>query len=77
MSDPAIEAADRAEAKWTKSGPYRDLVADAARGALAPIRELHKPVGSRVAKADLCVECSVHWPCATAKLCYTSEELNR
>lgn len=115
MSDPAVEAARRAyrppvhrydEITW------RELES-AAREALKPIRELHKPEVIKViscpleceiheddcpANADftVCAECyrfaeddmgvyfddggteitSVEWPCATARLVYSAEELS-
>lgn len=110
-TDPAIEAARRAESEsqWWKfpdAMPWdSDHAEDAAREALAPIRELHKPAiriadwSSGVRFVDRCPTChgkaGVHecgcwadsdadvwcqscgtaWPCPTAKLCYTTEEL--
>lgn len=91
MADPAIEAAQRAwvanEALdgiaycpgegglWTP-----DAMEAAAREALKPIRELHRlvtvPDGGRV-----CHSCwnsfgeYMRWPCPTAQLIYTTEEL--
>lgn len=77
MSDPAVEAAQRA---WDKNKVRSFSVQRvmAAREALAPLRELHQPVneccdecgGSRV-----CCECEWQWPCATARLIYREDEL--
>lgn len=89
MSDPAILAAQRAI-----DGPHgvaaaRDehaapLAVDAAREALAPIRDLHKPSANHCdahandsACCAECIECGQLWPCDTARLIYTSEELNQ
>lgn len=93
MSDPAVEAAQRAWASnealdgidyspgeggfWTP-----DAMEAAAREALKPIRELHVPVvhddehtSERWAECRECL--GAHWPCATAELIYTTEELAR
>ncbi|NDK91755.1 hypothetical protein GYA93_19575 [Gordonia desulfuricans] len=59
-------AALRAEVKRLREG----IVAD-----LAPIRELHKPSGDDCRCCIHCIECEQLWPCATARLIYTSEEL--
>lgn len=79
MSDPAVEAANRAEAAsgWWKSGgstPWDSGYAtDSAREALKPIRELHVPVvyGPDITD-ETWVECkscrAEEWPCATALL---------
>lgn len=86
MSDPAIEAAQRA---WhaEDDGPHDGFVRAgrlvvAAREALKPIRELHVPVihadehtSERWAECRECL--GAYWPCETAKLIYTSEELAR
>jgi len=84
MTDPAIEAARRAR----YSPHYPDLPVPmwneiaAAREALKPVRELHckclNGVGDWV-----CAECSwrdvlnIHWPCDTAKLIYSDEDLEK
>ena len=85
MSDPAVEAAARAFAQiedddltYASERDKTALIA-AAREALAPIRELHKRAylndnPYEPAEWD-CGECETHWPCATAKLIYPSEEL--
>ncbi len=114
MSDPAVEAARRVLDEWVNDtwNASRDFVAEAAaREALAPLRELHKPVqavhswGEPERLVPRCPEClgraGVHpcgcwadvdiqfacstcryrsgrhedWPCPTAKLIYTTEEL--
>lgn len=82
MSDPAVEAARRAWDKSNTSGlrkswdqlegnTFTQMQIDAANEALAPIRKLHRPAPSD----DLCIVCC-YWPCATARLIYTTEELN-
>lgn len=81
MSDPAVEAAQRAHDRLTDGMCTASLERHritAAREALAPIRELH-----RVGLTDNpyydndkeCIECREDWPCATARLVYPSEEL--
>lgn len=83
MSDPAIEAAQRALESHT-GGVLQ--MADIAREALKPIRELHKPLfveaqDATGTDAELCDVCRnergyrVEWPCETAKLIYSAEEL--
>ena len=89
MSDPVYEAAERAELNYN-GGPPRDwrnwersarktrqMVA--AREALRPIRELHKPTsnGTPGHPMPYCVGCGEDWPCQTAELCYTSEDLDQ
>lgn len=83
--DPAVQAAQRADemcdGTWIDGG--RELAVTAAREALAPIRELHRPtehtrlVGfPRAYQAEpYCVEDQKSWPCDTARLCYTTGEL--
>lgn len=89
MSDPAVEAAERAEREsgWWKSSyaaPWdRDYAIWSAREALAPIRELHQagePFEDdneyvRGIWVTNCRECRDDWPCATARLVYSSDEL--
>ena len=94
MADPAIEAAQRAwvanEALdgiaycpgegglWTP-----DAMEAAAREALKPLRELHRP--TPIGWETFCEHCVEYcepvrhkqWPCHTAKLIYTTEELAR
>lgn len=87
MSDPAIEAARtawRAELPLVPAEhfigqtPPRNLTR-AAREALKPIRELHTPEIVRSLDDEQWTECTscygAHWPCETAKLIYTTEEL--
>jgi hypothetical protein len=91
VSDPAVEAAQRALDDMPMLGEscatqtvLKALVletgADAAREALKPVRELHYAV-QWTNRRRCCVHCSdssgspVEWPCATARLVYTSEEL--
>ncbi|QED11197.1 hypothetical protein SEA_LOLAVINCA_6 [Mycobacterium phage LolaVinca] len=75
MSDPAEEAAQRAMRKvHDHPRPNHDLIA-AAREALKPIRELHQPRWKL--SASICDHCRHSWPCDTAKLIYTAEELER
>ena len=84
--DPAVQAAQRAFARIENDeltyAPERakDMIA-AAREALAPIREMHRPF-QRVdyPGADgrtVCNHClgPTDWPCLTARLCYTTDEL--
>lgn len=70
MSDPVVEAAQRAWRNWPDD--VDEKLAVAAAGEMAkPIRKLHRrnsePPGE-------CVECGL-WPCNTARLIYTPEEL--
>ncbi|AKJ72645.1 hypothetical protein PP301_gp077 [Gordonia phage GMA2] len=84
-TDPAVEAAQRALPPYGPAVVHeRDLKTGIAaiREALAPIRELHKPFHHYSPNADYaCVNCSDDqgdpepWPCPTAQLIYTSEEL--
>lgn len=79
MSDPAVEAARRAFDKlWPDQGDFefnfdsstREYAVDAAREALAPLRELHRRDG------DYCWTCDhTDWPCPTARLVYSADEL--
>ncbi|WP_066904436.1 hypothetical protein [Mycolicibacterium houstonense] len=88
MSDPAIEAAQR---MWirryggdghfdrsVRNGDVGAFVVDAAREALKPIRELHYPREGSVSAMypDPLCNCGDDWPCDTAKLIYTTEELS-
>lgn len=80
MSDPAIEAARRVEVMRLagKLGPQTREEA-AAREMANPIRDVHKPEDNwsfeRQSLDRNCAECDVEWPCYTAKLIYTTEEL--
>lgn len=82
MGDPAVEAAQRAhEANLGKLIDH-DTVLAAAREALSPIRKLHQ---RSFYDGPICSHCidigddgefwGYPWPCETAKLVYTSEEL--
>lgn len=83
MSDPAVEAAERAAVTAECTG--RGLVIAAAREALAPIRELHVPdcgCGDDHVRFHIgpdcdpvCLDCGQLFPCATARLVYTTYEL--
>lgn len=88
MSDPAFAAATRAvetSHEWPKIN-YYDLVT-AAHEALKPIRELHKPAWSNCINAccsgeqcpnryRACGSDDEEWPCATARLVYSEDELS-
>lgn len=84
MSDPAVEAARRQLAAqfgqpWTDEGMYTFRVrTESAREALATIRELHALCGDCSIKHPHCEHCGpdTAWPCDTARLIYTSEELS-
>lgn len=87
--DPAIEAATRAMPEsYARQMPEYGIALAAASEALAPIRDLHKrhrdlewdgewsaPYCQTCAHefyGDLCYQ---PWPCTTAKLVYSTEEL--
>lgn len=93
MTDPAIEAAQRAwAANETLDGiDYNpgegglwapDAMESAAREALKPIRDLHRPFITNDPRSPHDVVCN-HclgpkvWPCSTARFAYTTEELER
>lgn len=79
-SDPAVQAAQRARMDGRSNHVQRVA---AAREALKPIRELHKPVETYAKDGsigcDHCWDCrndiNEPWPCDTAKLIYSAEEL--
>lgn len=80
MADPAVEVAQRVWHAWTYTdASLKDLAEAAAREALKPIRELHKPEVVRSPDDEQWTECAVcygsYWPCATARLIYSTEEL--
>ena len=77
MSDPAIEAAQRAwDAIPERSYKTRtDVMEAAAREALKPIRRAHFAHHVPVDNWTCCPHCAVTWPCDTAKLAYSTEEL--
>ena len=71
-ADPAIAAAERASLNG-KALRYKNEGVAAAREALAPIRALHRPHYGML----WCREDQQRWPCQTAYLIYTREELNQ
>ncbi|ATN88657.1 hypothetical protein SEA_DEMSCULPINBOYZ_62 [Mycobacterium phage Demsculpinboyz] len=87
MSDPAIEAVERSlPYEYEADEVMTDVAVRVAREVLKPIRELHRPRWSNCINAccsgedcrlrdRVCEHCEVDWPCDTAKLIYTSEEL--
>lgn len=83
MTDPAIKAAQRVELP-RQVEHHRVAAVQGAREALKPIRELHKPGPiSRLSTAWMvggtaeCTTCRRDWPCSTARLIYTTEELDQ
>lgn len=82
MSDPAIESAQRAIGKVARSEPYR-WAEQGAREMSAAIRELHCVAESESENAmeSVCATCfseegnPVCWPCPTARLVYSTDEL--
>ena len=88
MSDPATEAVQRSWPRWRKlvSNRPRVYMEVAAREAVKPIRQLHKPQWNNCINAccsgeqcrhrnQVCEHDYDEWPCDTAKLAYTSEEV--
>lgn len=89
MSDPAIDAVlravqvtrERRGETFHVEGPeiYEllcDVAEDAAREMAKPIRERHRlDHDAWELIPDKCAECHRPWPCETAKLIYTTEEL--
>lgn len=84
MPDPAVEAAQRALLSTSSEVP--EVIA--AREMAQPIRELHKPSewfncinaccsGEECKhRSRYCMTCDMaEWPCETAKLIYSTEEL--
>ena len=78
MSDPAVEAAERA---WdsAENSTESQAARAGAREALAPLRELHRKVPKRNGWdghwSDVCIACAALWPSPTDRLIYPSEEL--
>ncbi|PVA17109.1 hypothetical protein DDJ46_17825 [Mycobacteroides abscessus] len=80
MSDPAVEAAQRAYSQerqdFARPGLLPAMEA-AAREMAKSVQELHRPTGW----GGECVVCfdsegrGIPWPCETAKRVYPSEEL--
>jgi hypothetical protein len=91
VRDPAIEAAQRVwdeiEDNDATFDPVLDIecaeLVDAAREALAPIRERHRPYDRPIygsAQTErVCRHClgPIKWPCPDARDAYSSEELER
>ncbi|AEK06483.1 hypothetical protein PBI_SEBATA_6 [Mycobacterium phage Sebata] len=85
MSDPAIEAVERSlPYEYEADEVMADVAVRVAREVLKPIRELHQPgYGYKLPRTEssrpesFCKHCEVKWPCDTAKLIYTTEELER
>lgn len=83
MSDPAIEAAQRAFAEyWPDQGAFEfgysnegRFGIDAAREMAKPIRELHRVERGEYENEKYCTACGNRWPCDTAKLVFTTAEL--
>ncbi|UQE74214.1 hypothetical protein MYK68_16000 [Gordonia sp. PP30] len=86
MSDPVMDAACRVTLPGGLDPTVLPLMVAAAREALAPIRALHRK-HTDGEEESYCVECChiygdgyeltyQPWPCDTARLIYTSEELN-
>lgn len=88
MADPVIEAAQRAwengpdeVAKFLyrqgEDGIWSPVAMEAAaREAVKPIRELHQRVDDgHPSGLPTCEHCQGDWPCSTASLIYTTEEL--
>lgn len=86
MSDPAADAAQRAMGECIAAcgdpgeqlgAVLNDLSRAAAREALLPLRELHRPVdGDPGGYMKVCQHCDTAWPCEDALSLYTTEELN-
>lgn len=82
MSDPAVEAVRRSR-HYRADYSWEDKVwgVAAAREALKPLREQHRPV-AYINRQRCCVSCfdqdgKPHlWPCVTALHVYPSEELS-
>ncbi|MFV8266427.1 hypothetical protein ACNQR9_25760 [Mycolicibacterium peregrinum] len=112
MADPAVEAGNRVFKQFSELANPTQYTVTAAREALKPIRELHKPyeIEGKSCRIDceehedpddcpdvkfaVCHHCyslaleandyygeeegigsEILWPCETAKLIYTTEEL--
>lgn len=77
--DPAVDAArrawDAAEEPFIPMMSLEQAAIAAAREALAPIRALHRAGWTGKPRELLCSECMTAWPCDTARLVYTAEEL--
>lgn len=82
MSDPAVEAAQRVGFRDFPP-KARGLAIDAAREAIQPIRQIHRAVDAHGTGRMVCAWCwnsmshYASWPCATARLVYSTEELEQ
>lgn len=88
MSDPSVEAAQRA---WADEGweprhfglcSESSLGIAAAREMAKSVQELHQPgpvsgfsTSWMTGAEEECTTCRRHWPCGTAKRVYPSEDL--
>lgn len=77
MADPAIEAGNRVFKQFSELANPTQYTVAAAREALKPVRELHTPytVSEPDGEWSFCAHSHNSWPCETAKLIYTTEEL--
>lgn len=75
MSDPAIEAAQRAWGDRRGSKTAWKVGIAAAREMAKSVQELHRPTYVAHRRRKFCVDCGQVWPCETAKRVYPSEEL--
>lgn len=79
VTDPAVEAANRAATKIMfcrlGSNLYPSDLPLAAGEALAPLKELHRRSSCVCGGIYTCAECEKSWPCPTAKLIYREDEL--
>ncbi|ORA92932.1 hypothetical protein BST32_01810 [Mycobacteroides abscessus subsp. massiliense] len=81
MTDPAIEAAQRAANEFfAPIGTVREAaMVAAAREMAKSVQELHKPEPGPLIHDDTpwtcCADCGDEWPCETAKRVYPSSEL--
>lgn len=79
-ADPAVEAAQRVWEPWWALPGSEGKLTEAAREALAPIRELHRPHETNDPRSPHDVVCNhclgpKKWPCPTARLIYPESEL--
>lgn len=77
MTDPAIEAAQRALVATRGHGNSTVCEIAAAREMAKSVQELHRrrASGAGLGYRAYCDECGYLWPCETAKRVYPSEEL--
>lgn len=79
MSDPSVEAAQRAWTSYVQIGgnPWTDpntAAVATAREMANSVRSLHY-ADTSCGCCYTCAECEQYWPCETAKRVYPSEEL--